>query len=144
MTPKVSVIFVGSTNAARSQMAEAILRKEAGDRFDVVSGGVSPKPLDPLAIASMSKVGLDSSGAESKSLMRFATRPFDYVITVCDRARSVCPVFPGHGTVLHWGVDDPAEVAGTDAQRQAAYDNALRELSARVRTFIPLAVPRHG
>lgn len=135
------VIFVCTGNSARSQMAEALLRHEAGDRFEVVSGGVSPKPVHPMAIAAMRKVGIDISGAESKSLMRFATESFDYVITVCDRARQSCPVFPGGGTVLHWGVEDPAEAEGTDAERQAAFDRALRELSGRIHGFLAVASP---
>jgi arsenate reductase len=73
--------------------------------------------------------------------MRFASQSFDYVITVCDRARQSCPVFPGGGEVLHWGIDDPAEAEGTDAQRQAAFDRALRELSGRIHAFVPLASP---
>ena len=133
------VIFVCTGNSARSQMAEALLRHEAGDRFEVVSGGVSPKPVHPMAIAAMAKVGIDISGAESKSLMRYASQPFDYVITVCDRARQSCPVFPGGGTVLHWGIEDPAEAEGTEAQRQAAFDRALRELSGRIHGFVAVA-----
>lgn len=73
--------------------------------------------------------------------MRDASQSFDYVITVCDRARLACPVFPGVGEVLHWGVDDPSEVEGADDVRQAAYDQALRELASRVRGFVPLAAP---
>ena len=137
------VIFVCTGNSARSQMAEALLRHEAGDRFDVVSGGVSPRPVHPMAIATMARIGIDISGAESKSLMRYASQPFDYVITVCDRARQTCPVFPGGGEVLHWGIDDPAEAEGSDVERQAAFDRALRELSGRIHAFVSLATPRH-
>jgi arsenate reductase len=141
VTDRKRVIFVCTGNSARSQMAEALLRQEAGDRFEVVSGGVAPRPVHPMAVAAMAKVGIDISHAESKSLMRFASQSFDYVITVCDRARQSCPVFPGGGEVLHWGIDDPAEAEGTDAQRQAAFDRALRELSGRIHAFVPLASP---
>jgi len=142
---KQRVIFVCTGNSARSQMAEALLRHEAGDRFEVVSGGVSPRPVHPMAIAAMAKAGIDISQAESKSVMRFATQSFDYVITVCDRARQTCPVFPGVGEVLHWGIDDPAEVEGTDVERQAAFDRALRELSGRIHAFVSVATPvAHG
>jgi arsenate reductase (thioredoxin) len=141
---KLRVIFICTGNSARSQMAEALLRKEAGDRFDVVSGGVSPRPVHPMTIAALAKVGIDISGAQSKSLLRFVKQPFDYVITVCDRARQFCPMFPGEGETLHWGIDDPAEAEGTDAQRQAAFDRALRELSGRIHTFVPLATGRAG
>ena len=140
----IRVIFVCTGNSARSQMAEGLLRHEAGDRFEVVSGGVSPKPVNPMAVAAMARVGIDISTAESKSLMRYAAQSFDYVITVCDRARAACPVFPGGGEVLHWGIDDPAEVEGTDEVRQAAFDDALRELSGRIHAFVPLAAPRRA
>jgi len=138
------VIFVSSGNAARGLMAEALLRREGGDRFFVVSGGTGPLPVHPMAIASMERVGIDTAKCESKSVLRYAAQPFDYVITVCDRARSKCPVFPSVGEQLHWGIDDPAEVDGDDDARQAAYDRALRELSGRIRAFVPLAAPRHA
>jgi arsenate reductase len=136
------VIFVSTGNSARSQMAEALLRKEAGDRFEVVSGGTQPRPIHPMTIVALDKVGIDPSGAESKHVMRFAKQSFEYVITVCDRARTRCPVFPGVGETLHWGIDDPADVEGTEAQQQAAYDRALRELSGRIHAFVPHAAPR--
>jgi len=142
--PRKRVIFVSTGNAARSQMAEALLRAEAGDRFEVVSGGTQPRPIDPMTIVALDKVGIDPAGAESKHVMRFARQSFEYVITVCDRARTLCPVFPGVGEILHWGIDDPAEVDGTDGQRQAAYDRALRELSGRIHAFVPLASSRRG
>ncbi len=136
---KQRVIFVCTGNSARSQMAEALLRHEAGDRFEVVSGGTNPRPVHPMAIEALAKVGVDISAAESKSVMRYASQTFDYVITVCDRARATCPVFPGIGEVLHWGIDDPAEAEGTEAERQAAFDRALREISGRVRAFVAVA-----
>lgn len=136
------VIFVSTGNACRSQLAEALLRHEAADRFEVVSGGTAPRTIEPGTVAALAKVGIDLDGAESKSVMRYANQSFDYVITVCDRARTACPVFPGVGELLHWGIDDPAEAEGTDTQRQSAYDRALRELSGRIRAFVPLAAPR--
>jgi len=138
----VRVIFVCTGNSARSQMAEALLRRDGGDRFEVVSAGVSPRGVHPMTIKALEKVGIDISGARSKSVGEFLGQRFDYVITVCDRARATCPVFPGGSETLHWGIDDPAEAAGTDAERQAAFDRALRELSGRIHTFLPLAVRR--
>jgi len=143
VTTSTRVIFVSSGNAARGLMAEALLRRDGGDRFVVVSGGTQPAQVDPMAIAAMHRVGIDTTGYESKSVMRYAAQPFDYVITVCDRARTHCPVFPSVGEQLHWGIADPAEVEGDEAARQAAYDRALRELSGRIRAFIPLAGLSH-
>jgi thioredoxin type arsenate reductase len=136
---RIRVIFVCTGNSARSQMAEAILRREGGDAFDVVSAGVDPKGVHPMTIRVLADVGIDISHAESKSVARFLGQSFDYVITVCDRARATCPVFPGGSETLHWGVEDPAEVEGTEAERRAAFEQALRELSARIRAFLPLA-----
>jgi len=138
------VIFVSTGNACRSQMAEAVLRRESHGRFDVVSGGTKPRPIEPEAIRALAAAGIDISGAESKSVMRFANQSFDYVITVCDRARAACPVFPGVGELLHWGIDDPAEVTGSDAERVAAYDRALTEIAGRIRGFVPHATPHRA
>jgi arsenate reductase len=139
-TAPIKVIFICTGNSARSQMAEALLRHDGAGRFDVVSAGVDPRGVHPLTIVALAKVGLDISGATSKSVAGFLGQRFDYVITVCDRARATCPVFPGGSQTLHWGIDDPVEVEGTDAERQAAFDRALRELSGRVHAFIPLAL----
>ena len=141
-TSPIRVIFVCTGNSARSQMAEALLRHDGGDRFEVVSAGVNPRGVHPMTIAALAKVGIDISGAESKSVGIFLGQRFDYVITVCDRARATCPVFPGGGETLHWGIDDPVEVEGSEAERQAAFDRALKELAVRIHTFLPLAVSR--
>jgi arsenate reductase len=140
----IRVIFVCTGNSARSQMAEALLRRDGGPAFDVVSAGVSPRGVHPMTITALEKVGIDSSGARSKSVGEFLGQRFDYVITVCDRARATCPVFPGGSVTLHWGVDDPAEATGTDAERQAAFDRALKELAIRIHTFLPLATGQRG
>jgi thioredoxin type arsenate reductase len=140
----IRVIFVCTGNSARSQMAEALLRQEGGDRFEVVSAGVDPRGVHPMTIDALARVGIDISGARSKSVGEFLGQRFDYVITVCDRARATCPVFPGGGETLHWGVEDPVEVEGTEAERRAAFDAALRELAARIRTFLSLALNRRA
>lgn len=138
----IRVIFICTGNSARSQMAEALLRHDGGDRFEVVSAGVDPRSVHPLAIAALADVGIDISGSTSKPVGMFLGQRFDYVITLCDRARATCPVFPGGSETLHWGLDDPAEVEGTDAQRRAAFDRALKEIAGRLHAFIPLATER--
>lgn len=136
------VIFVCTGNSARSQMAEAVLREQGGDRFEVVSAGVSPKGVHPMTIAALAKAGIDITGARSKAVGEFLGQRFDYVVTVCDRARASCPVFPGGSETLHWGLDDPVEVEGTEAERQAAFDRVLTEVGRRINAFIPIALAR--
>ena len=87
----IRVIFVCTGNSARSQMAEAILRRDGGDAFEVVSAGVDPRGVNPLTIRTLDRAGIDIRGARSKSVDEFLGQPFDYVITVCDRARESCP-----------------------------------------------------
>ena len=136
---RIRVLFVCTGNSARSQMAEAILRREAGDRFEAFSGGADPHPINPMTVRVLDEAGIDISGATSKPVSRFLGQSFDYVITLCDRARVSCPIFPGGGQTLHWGLDDPAEVTGMDEERLLAFRRALTEVSARIRAFIPLA-----
>jgi arsenate reductase (thioredoxin) len=138
----IRVIFVCTGNSARSQMAEAILREQGEGRFEVVSAGVDPRGVHPMTIASLAKAGIDISGARSKSVGEFLGQRFDYVITVCDRARASCPVFPGGSETLHWGLDDPVEAEGTAAERQAAFDRVLNEVGRRINAFIPIALSR--
>jgi arsenate reductase len=138
----IRVIFVCTGNSCRSQMAEAILRHTDTDRFEVVSAGVTPRDVNPLTIRALANVGLDISGATSKPVGMFLGRRFDYVITLCDRARAVCPVFPGGSETLHWGLDDPAEAEGTEEEQMVVFDRVLREASGRIKSFMPLALAR--
>jgi arsenate reductase (thioredoxin) len=108
MAGKKRVLFLCTGNSARSQMAEGLLRKMAGDRFDVFSAGTQPKGMHPRSIKVMNEVGIDISKQTSKDVSTYLQEKFDYVITVCDRAKQQCPVFPG-AEPIHWGFDDPAE-----------------------------------
>ena len=135
----IRVLFVCTGNSARSQIAEALLQRYGGDDFAVFSAGTEPKGINPYTIRVLAEVGIDWSGARSKSVREFLDEPFDYVITVCDRARQSCPVFPGEHNSLHWGLDDPAEVEGSDEQKLAAFRRTQTEASVRLRPFIELA-----
>ncbi|MEP6742407.1 MAG: arsenate reductase ArsC, partial [bacterium] len=103
--PRVLIVCTG--NAARSQMAEGLLRHDAGDRFEVFSGGIYPSYVRQLAIEAMRELGIDISGHRSKSVEEFADRDIDYVITVCDHANEVCPAFPAKTKRIHWSIPDP-------------------------------------
>lgn len=133
---KPRVLFLCTGNSARSQMAEALLRDLAGERFEVFSAGTDPKGLHPLAVAAMREIGMDISGQQSKSLEPFVGQPWDYVITVCDRAAGNCPVFPGRGERLHWSFPDPAEAQGSDDQRMAVFRRVRDQIAARIRQFL--------
>lgn len=135
----IRVLFVCTGNSARSQMAEALLRDYGEADFEVFSAGTEPKGVNPFAVRVLDEVGIDWSGAHSKSVTEFIGQSFDYVITVCDRARQTCPVFPGEHNSLHWGLDDPAEIEGTDDQKLEAFRRTRTEVSTRLRPFVELA-----
>src|SRR5271165_4427619 len=114
MPAKKRVLILCTGNSARSQMAEGLLRHDAGDRFDVESAGTRPSRVRPEAIAVMRELGIDISGHRSKPVDEFARRQFDYVLTVCDHARETCPVYPGHANRIHHSFDDPAAMQGDE------------------------------
>lgn len=101
------VLILCTGNSARSQMAEGLLRAMAPDRYEVESAGSKPSVVRPEAIAAMDEIGIDIRGQRSKHVDEFAGQPFDIVITVCDHARDVCPVYPEGTTKLHWSFEDP-------------------------------------
>jgi arsenate reductase (thioredoxin) len=135
----IRVLFLCTGNSARSQMAEALLEQAGGEDFEVESAGTEPKGVNPYTIRVLDESGLDWSGARSKAASDFVGQHWDYVITVCDRARQACPVFPGQYNTMHWGLEDPAEVEGTDEERLAAFRRTKVELAMRLRPFITLA-----
>jgi arsenate reductase len=113
---KIKVLFVCIHNSARSQMAEAMLKRLGGDKFDVQSAGLEPGTLNPLAIEAMKEEGIDISGNPTKSVFDLFKESslFNYVITVCDESQSErCPVFPGVTGQLHWSFADPSSFSGS-------------------------------
>jgi arsenate reductase (thioredoxin) len=131
----IRVLFVCTGNSARSLMAEAVLRHHGGSRFEVHSAGTEPKGVNPLTRRVLAEAGIDASFARSKSVEEFLGQTFDYVVTVCDQARQVCPVFPGVHESIHWGYEDPAAVEGPDDVRLAAFRKTLIAISERVQQF---------
>ena len=140
----IRVLFLCTHNSARSQIAEALLKRDGGGDFDVHSAGTEVTRVNPYAARVLEDAGIDWSGARSKSVTEFLGQRFDYVITVCDRARAVCPVFPGPSTTLHWDLDDPSEVEGTDEERLAAFRRTEAEVSGRLGPFIADALRAAG
>jgi arsenate reductase len=134
MKPRVLILCTG--NSARSQMAEGLLRHEAGDRFEVFSAGTRPSHVRPEAIAVMAEIGLDISGHRSKSVDEFAGQDLDFVITVCDNAKETCPVFPAAVKRLHWPFEDPAAVEGSEELRKAAFRRIRDRIHGRIMVFL--------
>jgi thioredoxin type arsenate reductase len=139
--PKVRVLFVCTHNSARSQMAEGLLRFKAGERVDVFSAGTEATHVNPLAIDAMKRLGVDISSQESKNLDGFLGKKFDYVITVCDRAKESCPIFPGAPEQIHWSFPDPSEVKGSQEDRAKAFDETAQQLSQRI-NFLLMMIER--
>ena len=140
----IRVLFVCTHNSARSQIAEALLGRYGGADFEVHSAGTEATRVNPLAIRVLAEAGIDWSAARSKVITEFLDRRFDYVITVCDRARETCPVFPGSTNTLHWGLDDPSGAEATDEQRLAAFRRTETEVASRLRPFIEVALRAAG
>ena len=140
----IRVLFVCTGNSARSQIAEALLARVSDGDFEVFSAGIVPVDVSPYAVRALAEAGIDWSQAESKTIDRFLSRQFDYVITVCDRARQTCPPFPGSYTSLHWGLEDPDDTLGTDEEQMAAYRRSFMEISLRVRPFVEVALRDAG
>jgi len=130
------VLFLCTHNSARSQMAEGLLRRLAGDRFEVASAGTEARGVNPLAVRAMADIGVDLRGHTSKTLDRFLGERWDYVITVCDNANESCPVFPGPVTRLHWSFDDPSAASGGDEQRLLVFRRVRDEIRARIEAWL--------
>ena len=130
------VLFLCTHNSARSQMAEGLLRRLAGDRFEVASAGTEARGVNPLAMRAMAEIGIDLRGHTSKTLERFLGERWDYVITVCDNANESCMVFPGRVGRLHWSFDDPSAAAGGDEQRLAVFQRVRDEIRARIEAWL--------
>ena len=135
---RISVLFLCTGNSSRSQIAEAILRHRAGPRVRAHSAGSDPKPVHADAVAVMADRGVDISRARSKHLDEFTDQRFDYVITLCDRVREVCPEFPGHPEPTHWSIPDPAR----EPDGRPAFERLVAELDDRIGYLLHrIAVP---
>jgi arsenate reductase len=130
MKPKV--LFLCTGNSARSQMAEGYLRHVAGDRYEVLSGGIHPKGLNPLAVEAMNEIGIDISRQKSKDVRDFLGTAIQYVVTVCDNAKEHCPIFPGTYKFLHWGLDDPAAAIGSHEEKLAVFRRVREQIAGNI------------
>jgi protein-tyrosine-phosphatase/DNA-binding transcriptional ArsR family regulator len=132
------VLFLCTGNSARSQIAEALCEQLSGGGVSAVSAGSHPKPLHPNAARVMRARGIDLAGRRSKHLGEFATQRFDYVISLCDRVREVCPEFPEWPGLIHWSIPDPAREPGRDDETLPAFERTADELAARIPFLLEL------
>jgi arsenate reductase len=135
------VLFLCTQNSARSQMAEAFLRKYGAAHFEAHSAGLEPAQIHPLTLRVMREIGIDleAEGHRSKSLFDEYFQPqvhVGYLITVCSNAEAKCPIYPGVSVREYWGFEDPAAFAGSEAERLAKFREIRDAIAARVRAFI--------
>lgn len=142
-TRPLRVLIVCTHNAARSQLAEALLRWMAGPRVEVASAGTEPTAVHPLTIRVLEELGIETGGLRSKSVEEFRGQSFDYVITVCDAAREHCPVFPG-GEQIHWSFPDPSVLEGSEAERLEAFRTVRDAIAQRLRLWLSVTLREAG
>jgi protein-tyrosine-phosphatase/DNA-binding transcriptional ArsR family regulator len=130
------VLFLCTGNSARSQMAEALCEQLSGGAVSALSAGSHPKPLHPNAVRVMRERGIDLAGRRSKHLSELTGWRFDYVISLCDRVREVCPEFPGGPELIHWSIPDPAREPGSDEETLPAFERTADELCTRIEFLI--------
>lgn len=131
---KQRILFICTHNSARSQMAEGLLKYLGGDRFEAFSAGTEATRVRPLAIRAMAELGMDITDQSSKTLERYLHEPFDQVITVCDAAAEVCPVFSGAKRQQHWSFPDPSKATGNEEEQLAVYRQVRDAIRSRIET----------
>jgi len=143
MKTKPSVLFLCTGNSARSQMAEVLLRHQAGDKCEVFSAGLAPRPVNPLTVTVMEEIGLDIRGQRSKSLKEFTGKTaIDIAIFVCARAEESCPtVYPFALTALSWPFDDPSAATGTEEAKLNKFREVRDRIGDTIRAWLLKALP---
>jgi len=132
------VLFLCTGNSARSQMAEAFLRKYGGEQFEAFSAGLEPRAIHPLTIQVMQEIGIDISGQTSKGVEIYLGKTlFHYLITVCDKAEKNCPTnWPGVNHRLHWSFEDPSAFEGTDEEKLAKFRTIRDQIESRIKEWL--------
>lgn len=137
------VLILCTGNSARSQIGEALLATKGAGRFEAVSAGSQPAPgVNPFATRVLAEAGIPWEGKQPKGLDGLDKQRWDFVITVCDRAKEACPVLPGTPVLAHWGMPDPAEVEGTDEQKLKAFRDTLVTLRRRIDLLLALPMDK--
>jgi len=135
---KIKVLFLGTGNSARSQMAEALLRRYAEDQFEVYSAGLEPEGMNPYTKRVLGEIGIDLAGQYSKDLDEVMGRTtFGYLITVCSNAEEKCPAaFPGVSLRLHWPFENPARFEGTEEGKLEKFREVRDQIDQRIRSWL--------
>lgn len=137
------VLFLCTGNSARSQMAEVLMNKKAQGRFVAESAGSQPAArVNPFAVQALSDIGIEWSGRTPRGVDGLVDQHWDLVITVCDKAKEACPILPGHPVHAHWGMEDPADVEGSDAEKTRAFTAARVLLARRIDVMLALPVEK--
>jgi arsenate reductase (thioredoxin) len=135
------ILFLCTGNSARSQIAEAILNVRGQGRFHAESAGSDPAPrVNPFALDALREFGLEWGGRNPRRVEEVCDEAWDFIITVCDRARESCGTFPGRPVTAHWGIPDPAAVEGDDRHRRGAFRESVILLARRVDLFLSLPI----
>jgi len=141
--PRFRLLFVCTGNSARSQMAEALLNWKGKDRFHAESAGSQPAArVNPYALETLRSYGVPFASHAPRGLDGLERERWDFVITVCDRAKESCPVFPGQPVLAHWGMPDPAEVMGDAAAKRAAFKDAFLVIARRIDLLLALPLEK--
>jgi len=138
------ILFLCTGNSARSQMAEALAEGRYSPAIQARSAGSHPKALHPNAVKVMSERGIDIAANATKHLRRFERSHFDYVVTLCDKVREVCPEFPGEPAAIHWSMPDPAAEGSTDDETFPAFERTAEELEVRIPQLIARVFASQG
>jgi arsenate reductase len=133
---KKRVLIICTGNSARSQMAEALLRHEASEFYEIFSAGTHPAPVRPEAVTVMREISVDISAQRPKPIAEFQGQQFDFIITVCDKAREECPVFSGETKWLHWPFEDPASFIEVGKERLHAFRRLRDRIHSRIMVFL--------
>ena len=136
MPKKEKIIFICTGNACRSQIAEGIMRQLAGDNFDVFSAGSHPSLVHPMSIKVMKEIGIDITSHTSDPISNFLSKNINIVVTVCDNADKVCPVFPGKVERIHWSIKDPFKGWGSNPDDLVNFRFTRDDLVVRIKNYL--------
>lgn len=137
------VLFLCTGNSARSQMAEVLLNRFGQEKYTAFSAGSEPNnEVNPYAIRVIEKSGLSTNDLRPKNMMEYTDESFDFIITLCDKMKENCPVYPNRPIYAHWGMPDPAAFEGTEKETFEEFDKTFQEISNRIHLFMNVDIDK--